>query len=141
MSETAQPNPEMATPAAVTETKMPTATVAEIEAALLEQKMERASRPVFAWPIYLAILTPLTFAGFLAWGLSNQHYIWSLRITWISLCSFIPALALMGLIGSVAQIKRRPILSVFSMILCAATMAGCWWAVQYISANAQNWIR
>ncbi len=100
----------------------------------------QARRP-FPWPILLAILIPLGVGGLLSYHWTQQDQLQMLRTGWIVLCSFVPGFAIMVVIGSLAQIRRRPVLSSVSLILGAAYILGCWWAYDFIVKNADSLLR
>lgn len=93
------------------------------------------------WPICLTVLVPLVFGGILLWKWTHEDWSALIRFAWIGLCSVVPGLLVMAVLGSLAQMRRRPFLSVLSLLLSGGMLGACAWAIQYISANAESWLR
>jgi hypothetical protein len=116
------------------ENKMP-----EIEAAKEtmidpESAKSKASSPTavsFHWPIFLALAVPFIFLAMVGWAF-YQDYRLFLRIGWIGLCSVVPGLYLMVIVGSLSRFKRRPLVSLVSLLIGLAMLVGCYVAVQEI---------
>lgn len=110
-------------------------TVAElqqkIETVQAVQKTVKPRKP-FPWPFFLVWLVPVTVgvALVLTW---REEMIRSLRIGWIALWSVLPGFAALAALGSLAQMRRRPIFSFLSFILACGVMAFCWWTIQFIT--------
>jgi hypothetical protein len=111
-------------------------TVAElqnrIEIAQAVEGVEPKQKP-FAWPILLALMVPAAVGVTLAllWQEDNLR---GLRVGWIVLWSVLPGFAIMATLGSIAQMRRRPILSLLSFVIGCGTIAFCWWAIKTVTA-------
>lgn len=95
----------------------------------------------FPWPFLFAILGPLIVFSILFWLWKHENFLSLVRMGWLALCGGLPGLSLMIIIGSVAQFRRRPILSSFSFILSIFTFGACVWAVQIIAHEAPMWLK
>lgn len=124
-------------PAAPPPVETPAAKPAEAPAA--SKPSEAAARPI-PWPFLLALLIVAGDGGLLAYQWTTREPLF-LRTAWISLCSIVPGLAAMVVIGSLAQFRRRPILSTVSLLLGGVMLGGCWWAFQVIAENAPLYLR
>lgn len=111
-------------------------TVAElqnrIEIAQAVEGVEPRRKP-FPWPILLVLLVPAAVGVTLAL-LWQEEMIHGLRVGWIALWSILPGFAVMATLGSLAQMRRRPILSFLAFVLGCGTVVFCWWAVKTITA-------
>ncbi|MFZ4693608.1 MAG: hypothetical protein ACOYMV_00620 [Verrucomicrobiia bacterium] len=96
------------------------------------------SRKPFPWPILLVLATPLASAGLLAW-LWHQEDLYTLgRTGWICLSVILPGFGVMTILGGVAQLRRRPILSSLALLLAVATILACVWGFRI--ATEANWL-
>ena len=102
-----------------------------------KEELPLATRPR-PWPFYLAITTPLLFFAILTWCWSQKEYTLTLRIGWVALCSFLPGLAVATIVGSLTQLRKRPMMSILSLLIGGITLAACFWAIQQISANVNT---
>jgi len=93
---------------------------------------EKTLRKPFPWPFWLALSLPIAILAVLAWGWNQEDYIFVLRVAWIALCG-IPGLYVMVVIGSFAQLRQRPFLSSFSLLMGGAVLGICYWAIQKIT--------
>jgi len=100
-----------------------------------ETKSSSSPNKPFPWPILLVLLLAASVSGVLALQWNERNYTMGSRIAWDSICSIIPAISLMVVIGGIAQFRRRPILSFLSIILGGALIGGSYWAVQKILEN------
>lgn len=95
-------------------------------------------RKPFPWPILLVLATPLASAGLLAW-LWHQEDLYTLgRTGWICLSVILPGFGVMTILGGVAQLRRRPILSSLALLLAVATILACVWGFRI--ATEANWL-
>ncbi|MBI4026821.1 MAG: hypothetical protein HY360_17690 [Verrucomicrobia bacterium] len=87
----------------------------------------------FPWPIFLALLAPVVVGAGLAWEWHEKNVGFVLRAGWLSLCGLLPGFSVMTAIGSLAQLRRRPVLSLLAICLAAATFIACAWLAQHIA--------
>jgi Ni/Fe-hydrogenase subunit HybB-like protein len=99
----------------------------------------RSTKP-FSWPFTLALFLPVAMAGVLLWLWSKDDYTLLLRIAWVSLCSFVPGLSILILLGSLAQLRKRPILSMISVALGLSYLFGAWLLFKWVAENANKWL-
>lgn len=120
-------------PAAVSPDAAKGITVAELQEKIETVQKTVKKRKPFPWPFFLVWLVPVAVgvALVLTW---QQETIRSLRIGWIALWSVLPGFAALAALGSLAQMRRRPILSFLSFVLACGVIAFCWWAIQSITA-------
>ena|SRR3989338_8169936 len=98
------------------------------------------SKP-FPWPLPLALFIFITLVGIGFWGWYFNDYILLMRIGWVLLCSVIPGLLLMMIIGSISQIRSRPIIRSVSLIFGMICLSACLWAIQKIVQNAEAFLK
>jgi hypothetical protein len=90
------------------------------------------SKKPFPWPFFLALLLPASVLGTLAWELNQRDFTMGFRIAWDSLCSIVPGISIMILLGALVQFRKRPFLSSVSILLSGAFLGGSYWSVQKI---------
>lgn len=98
------------------------------------------SKP-FPWPLPLALVILITLVGIGLWGWYLNDYILLMRIGWVLLCSVIPGLFLMMIIGSISQIRSRPVLSSISLVFGIVCLSACLWTIQKIVQNAEAFLK
>lgn len=98
-------------------------------------------RKPFPWPFFLAMGIPLLIGGILYRLWDQQDILMILRVGWVALCSLIPGLAIMVIIGSLAQIRNRPIFGFLSFAMGGAMLWGCWWGFQQVMEHAPTLLR
>lgn len=94
--------------------------------------LKRARKP-FPWPFLLAVAVPLVAAGLLAWLWHQDDFATFGRTGWICLVVIFPGFSVMTLLGGVAQLRRRPILSTLALLLAIATVLACAWGVRVVT--------
>ncbi len=94
-----------------------------------ETPVTRKPRP---WPFLLVLLSPAVIAAFTFWQWQQQEYMSALRAAWVALCSVLPGLVLMAVVGGMVQIRRRPWMSAFTILLGGGTIVACFWVIQKI---------
>lgn len=93
----------------------------------------KPDRKPFPWPILLALAAPLASAGLLAWLWSQEDLYTLGRTGWICLSVVLPGFGVMTILGSVAQTRRRPILSSLALLLAIATILACVWGFRIVT--------
>jgi uncharacterized membrane protein YgdD (TMEM256/DUF423 family) len=81
----------------------------------------------YPWPIFVALLIPLVVLGVFGVSWSRAEYSLATRDLWIACCSYVPIFALGAVIGSVAQVRRRPLLSLVTLFLAISLIGGSLW--------------
>ncbi|MDD2707575.1 MAG: hypothetical protein PHV34_06155 [Verrucomicrobiae bacterium] len=83
------------------------------------------------WPFWMVVLTPMfaLLAVYLSW---RSEALSGLRLAWIAMWSVLPGFAFVAAVGSCAQLRRRPFLGIFSLLLAVLTIGLCWWAIDGI---------
>jgi hypothetical protein len=97
----------------------------------------RARKP-FPWPLLLTLASPLGAAGLLAWLWQQEDFYTLARTGWICLSVVLPGFAAMGIVGGVAQFRRRPIFSSLALLLAIATVLACVWGFRV--ATETTWL-
>ncbi len=92
----------------------------------------------FPWPLGLVLLTPLGLMVVLAWAWSQEDYGLIFYFLWIAICSFLPGISIVVMMGSLVQMRCRPFLSSLSLVFGGGTLIACIWIFQKIVGNAEG---
>ncbi len=107
-----------------------------------EAKADEVSlKKPFPWPLLLVFVVPLGVSGILFQMWDQQEVVSMFRVGWVALCSVVPVMATMVVIGSLAQIRQRPLLSFLSLVLGGAMLWGCWWGYRQVMEYSQSLLR
>lgn len=94
---------------------------------------EPSGKP-FPWPLLIAIGS---LVG--AVGLIQNYFVGDdtagIRLKWDLVCSFVPGLSILAIIGALAQFKHRPLLSSLTILMGAGVIFLSYTEIQRLVAN------
>lgn len=95
----------------------------------------------FPWPLGLILLTLLGLMVVLMWAWSQEDYGLILYSLWIAVCSFLPGISVVVIVGSLVQMRLRPFLSSVSLVFGGSILMACIWIFQKIVGNAEGFLK